>query len=67
MGIMIRPTKNRFGVYLVRKAVPKHLKNIPNKREIKFTIDTKDVNEARVRAPAKIIQIDLIFRQAKTA
>ncbi|EOW6645103.1 DUF6538 domain-containing protein [Cronobacter muytjensii] len=64
---MIRPTKNRFGVYLVREAVPKHLKNIPNKREIKFTLDTKDVNEARVRAPAKIIQIDLILRQAKTA
>ena len=65
MSIMIQPTKNRFGVYLVRKAVPKHLQNILNKREIKFTLDTKDVNEAKSRAPAKIIQIDLMLRQAE--
>jgi len=65
MGIMIQPTKNRFGVYLVRKAVPKHLQGILDKREIKFTLDTKDVSEARARAPAKIIQIDLILRQAE--
>ncbi|ANR80079.1 hypothetical protein BBB57_18565 [Kosakonia sacchari] len=65
MSIMIQPTKNRFGVYLVRKAVPKHLQNILNKREIKFTLDTKDVNEAKLRAPAKIIQIDLMLRQAE--
>jgi len=54
MGIMIQPTKNRFGVYHIRKAVPKHLQSILDKREIKFTLDTKDVNEARARAPAKI-------------
>lgn len=65
MGIMIQPTKNRFGVYHVRKAVPKHLQGILDKREIKFTLDTKDVSEARTRAPAKIIQIDLILRQAE--
>ena len=65
MGIMIQPTKNRFGVYLVRKAVPKHLQQILNKREIKFTLDTKDVNEARTRAPAKIIEIDLMLRLAE--
>lgn len=65
MSIMIQPTKNRFGVYLVRKAVPKHLQNILNKREIKFTLDTKDVNEARQRAPAKIIQIDMMLRLAE--
>lgn len=65
MGIMIQPTKNRFGVYLVRKAVPKHLQGILNKREIKFTLDTKDVKEARERAPAKIIQIDMMLRLAE--
>ncbi|CNI30096.1 site-specific integrase [Yersinia intermedia] len=65
MGIMIQPTKNRFGVYHIRKAVPKHLQSILDKREIKFTLYTKDVNEARARAPAKIIQIDLILRQAE--
>ncbi|QDY43001.1 site-specific integrase [Candidatus Pantoea soli] len=65
MGIMIQPTKNRFGVYHVRKAVPKHLIAILDKREIKFTLDTKDVNEARTRAPAKIIQIDMILRLAE--
>ncbi|WP_139152890.1 DUF6538 domain-containing protein, partial [Enterobacter asburiae] len=43
MGIMIQPTKNNFGVYLIRKVVPKHLQGILNKREIKFTLDTKDV------------------------
>jgi len=62
---MIQPTKNRFGVYLVRKAVPKHLQGILNKREIKFTLDTKDVREARERAPAKIIQIDMMLRLAE--
>ncbi|MBT1729874.1 DUF6538 domain-containing protein [Enterobacter quasimori] len=65
MGIMIQPTKNCFGVYLVRKAVPKHLQGILNKREIKFTLDTKDVREARERAPAKIIQIDMMLRLAE--
>lgn len=65
MGIMIQPTKNRFGVYLVRKAVPKRLQGILNKREIKFTLDTKDVREARERAPAKIIQIDMMLRLAE--
>ncbi|EMZ5625492.1 site-specific integrase [Enterobacter roggenkampii] len=62
---MIQPTKNRFGVYLVRKAVPRHLQGILNKREIKFTLDTKDVREARERAPAKIIQIDMMLRLAE--
>lgn len=65
MGIMIQPTKNRFGVYLIRKAVPKHLQGILNKREIKLTLDTKDVKEARERAPAKIIQIDMTLRLAE--
>ncbi|EBW4745501.1 hypothetical protein DPP37_01265 [Salmonella enterica subsp. enterica serovar Stanley] len=65
MGIMIQPTKNRFGVYLVRKAVPKHLQGILNKREIKFTLKTKNVNEAKALAPAKIIQIDLMIRRAE--
>lgn len=65
MGIMIQPTKNRFGVYYVRKAVPKHLQGILDKQEIKFTLATKNVSEARTRAPAKIIQIDLILRQAE--
>jgi len=65
MGIMIQPTKNRFGVYHIRKAVPKHLVTILGKREIKLTLDTKDVKEARERAPAKIIQIDLMLRLAE--
>ena len=65
MGIMIQPTKNNFGVYLIRKVVPKHLQGILNKREIKFTLDTKDVREARERAPAKIIQIDMMLRLAE--
>lgn len=65
MGIMIQPTKNRFGVYFVRKAVPKHLQGILNKREIKLTLDTKDVKEARERAPAKIIQIDMMLKIAE--
>ena len=65
MGIMIQPTKNRFGVYIIRKAVPKHLQDFLNKREIKLTLDTKDVKEARERAPAKIIQIDMTLRLAE--
>lgn len=65
MGIMIQPTKNRFGVYLVRQAVPKHLQGILNKREIKLTLETKDVKEARERAPAKIIQIDMTLKLAE--
>jgi len=65
MGIMIQPTKNRLGVYQLRKAVPKHLQGILNKREIKLTLDTKDVKEARERAPAKIIQIDMTLRLAE--
>ncbi|WP_312142853.1 site-specific integrase [Atlantibacter hermannii] len=65
MGIMIQPTKNRFGVYLVRKAVPERLRGILNKREIKFTLDTKEASEARMRAPAKILQIELMISQAE--
>ncbi|WP_313087548.1 DUF6538 domain-containing protein [Atlantibacter hermannii] len=65
MGIMIQQTKNRFGVYHVRKAVPKRLQGLLEKREIKFTFDTTDVNAAKMRAPAKILQIDLMLRQAE--
>ncbi|ENV3332557.1 hypothetical protein ACFJ30_002900 [Salmonella enterica] len=36
-----------------------------NKREIKFTLKTKNVNEAKALAPAKIIQIDLMLRRAE--
>ncbi|WP_374956735.1 MULTISPECIES: DUF6538 domain-containing protein [Enterobacteriaceae] len=46
------PTKNRFGVYHVRKVVPDRLRGILNKREIKFTLDAKDASEARMCAPA---------------
>lgn len=50
MGIMIQPTKNRFGVYHTRQAEPKHWVVILGKRESKFTLDTKDVQEASARA-----------------
>ncbi|WP_156292759.1 DUF6538 domain-containing protein [Serratia oryzae] len=65
MSTMIQPTKNRFSVYILRKAVPRHLQGILNKREIKFTLDTKDVRGAIERALAKIIQIDMMLRLAE--
>ncbi|MCW2256034.1 integrase [Providencia alcalifaciens] len=52
MSTMIQPTKNRYGVYILRMAVPAELKSTLGKGEIKRSLKTKDLAEAKLRAPA---------------
>ncbi len=52
MSTMIQPTKNRHGVYTLRMAVPAELQDTLGKGEIKRSLKTKDLAEAKLRAPA---------------
>lgn len=52
MSTMIQPTKNRHGVYTLRMAVPAELQGTLGKGEIKRSLKTKDLAEAKLRAPA---------------
>lgn len=52
MSTMIQPTKNRYGVYTLRMAVPAELKSTLGKGEIKRSLKTKDLAEAKLKAPA---------------
>lgn len=54
MSTMIQPTKNKYGVYTLRMAVPADLKNILGKGELKRSLQTKDLAEAKRKAPAVI-------------
>ncbi|HEM8294390.1 TPA: tyrosine-type recombinase/integrase [Providencia stuartii] len=52
MSTMIQPTKNRHGVYTLRMAVPAELKDTLGKGELKRSLKTKDLAEAKRKAPA---------------
>lgn len=54
MSTMIQPTKNRHGVYTLRMAVPAELKDTLGKGELKRSLKTKDLAEAKRKAPAII-------------
>ena len=67
-------SKNRHGVYYVRKKVPKRLEQptaefLDNGKSrqvfLKRTLDTKDLREANIRAKPVLIEFDRILAQAE--
>src|SRR5258706_9973927 len=74
MRAMNGVSKNRHGVYYVRKKVPKQLEQptaevLGNGKSrqtfLKRTLDTKDLREANIRAKPVLIEFDRILAQAE--
>ncbi|WP_337265202.1 DUF6538 domain-containing protein [Serratia sp. MMO-151] len=65
MGIMIKPTKDRNGTYNIRKAVPQELRPAIGKGEIKRSLETKDLEQAKLKAPAALAEINAIIQNAR--
>jgi site-specific recombinase XerD len=63
--LMPQPLKHpKTGVYWFRKTVPERLRSTVGKREIKFSLGTKDPREAKLRYPEAAARADLILQQA---
>ncbi|HDH0489735.1 site-specific integrase [Klebsiella pneumoniae] len=65
MGIMIKPTKDRNGTYYIRKAVPQELRPAIGKGELKLSLKTKDLGQAKLKAPAALAKINSIIQNAR--
>jgi len=74
MKAMNGVSKNRHGVYYVRKKVPKRLEQptaefLGNGKSrqtfLKRSLDTKDLREANIRAKPVLIEFDRILAQAE--
>jgi hypothetical protein len=63
--LMPQPFKHpKTGVYWYRKTVPERLRSTVGKREIKFSLGTKDPREAKLRYPEAAARADQILQQA---
>lgn len=65
MGIMIKPTKDRNGTYYIRKAVPQELRPTVGKGELKRSLETKDLRQAKLKAPVALAELNAIIENAK--
>ncbi|HDT2484628.1 DUF6538 domain-containing protein [Enterobacter cloacae complex sp. 2024EL-00232] len=65
MGIMIKPTKDRNGTYYIRKAVPQELRPAIGKGELKRSLETKDLEQAKLKTPAALAEINAIIQNAR--
>ncbi len=65
MGIMIKPTKDRNGTYYIRKAVPQELRSAIGKGELKRSLETKKLEQAKLKAPAALAEINAIIQNAR--
>ena len=65
MGIMIKPTKDRNGTYYIRKAVPQELRPAIGKGELKRSLEMKDLEQAKLKAPAALAEINAIIQNAR--
>ncbi|MCE1264148.1 DUF6538 domain-containing protein [Enterobacter kobei] len=65
MGIMIKPTKDRNGTYYIRQAVPQELRSAIGKGELKRFLETKDLELAKLKAPAALAEINAIIHNAR--
>ncbi|MBV8045245.1 DUF6538 domain-containing protein [Pluralibacter sp.] len=65
MGIMTKPTKDRNGTYYIRKAVPQELCPAIGKGELKRSLATKDLEQATLKAPAALVEINAIIQNAR--
>ena len=56
---MTRPSKHpKSGIYWFRKRVPDDLRNLIGKREERFSLDTRDPNEAKRRHALKLAEVE---------
>ena len=63
---MLKPSIDpRTGVYYFRKVVPKNLRNIIQKSEIKVSLKTKDYSEAMVKFHQEASYCEQLFNNAK--
>ncbi|MGQ5793266.1 DUF6538 domain-containing protein [Serratia sp. IR-2025] len=62
---MIKPTKDRNGTYYIRKAVPQELRLAIGKGELKRSLETKDLEQAKLKAPAALAAINAIIQNAR--
>lgn len=65
IGIMIKPTKDRNGTYYIRKAVPQELRPAIGKGELKHSLETKNLEQAKLKAPAALAEINAIIQNAR--
>lgn len=62
---MIKPTKDRNGTYYIRKAVPQELRSVIGKGELKRSLETKVLEQAKLRTPVALASINAIIQNAK--
>jgi hypothetical protein len=63
--VMPQPFKHpKTGVYWFRKTVPERLRPAVGRREIKVSLGTKDIREAKLRYPEAAARADLLLQQA---
>jgi integrase len=64
--LMPQPWKHpKTGVYYFRKVVPKRLRPLVGRWEIKVSLNTKSLREAKLRYPDEAAQANLILRRAE--
>ena len=64
--LMPQPWKHpKTGVYYFRKVVPEQLRPIVGKREIKVSLSTKSLREAKLRYPKAAAQADRMLQRAE--
>ena len=63
---MPQPWKHpKTGVYYFRKVVPERLRPLVGKREIKVSLNTKSLREAKLRYPGAVAHANLILQRAE--
>ncbi|MFC0444355.1 DUF6538 domain-containing protein [Pseudidiomarina halophila] len=66
MGIMAQPYKHsKTGVYWIRRAVPQDIKTAYGKTEVKRSLRTKDLSEARASFPIEYDRISQEFEACR--
>ena len=64
--LMPQPWKHpKSGVYYFRKVVPERLRPLVGKREIKVSLNTKSLREAKLRYPEAAAQAGLLLQRAE--
>ncbi len=63
--LMVSPIKNKNGVWTTRLTVPKELRSIVGKRELKRSLGTKVEREARLRHPAVLAEFQAVIERAR--
>ena len=63
--LMPQPWKHpKTGVYYFRKVVPERLRRVVGRREIKLSLRTKDLREAKLRYPEAAARVDQMLQRA---